>query len=72
MTSVVGDYSHKKQWVVDRLAILQRIFAIDLCAYAVISNHYHLVLDVDRDQALSWSAEDVIARRAQLFGVRRW
>ena len=49
------DYSHRKQWVLDRLAELQRIFAIDLCAYAVMSNHYHVVLRVDRDKAQAWS-----------------
>jgi len=63
------DYSHRKQWVLDRLAALQRIFAIDLCAYAVMSNHYHVVLRVDRDQARSWSVDEVIERWELLFGV---
>jgi len=30
------DYSHRKQWVVDRLQFLQSVFAIDICAYAVM------------------------------------
>lgn len=63
------DYSHRKQWVVDRLAALRRIFAIDLCAYAVMSNHYHVVLHVDRARSQSWSVADVIERWTQLFGV---
>lgn len=63
------DYSHRKQWVLDRLAELQRIFAIDLCAYAVMSNHYHVVLRVDRDKALSWSQDDIIERWEQVFGI---
>jgi hypothetical protein len=29
------DYEHRRQWVVDRLAVLGEVFAIDLCAYAV-------------------------------------
>ena len=33
------DYEHRRQWVVDRLAVLAEVFAIDLCAYAVMSNH---------------------------------
>ena len=47
------DYEHRRQWVVDRLALLVQVFAVDLCAYAVMSNHYHLVLKVDRHRALS-------------------
>ena len=33
-------YEHRKAWVVDRLAELGEAFAIEICAYAVMSNHY--------------------------------
>jgi hypothetical protein len=36
------DYSHRKAWVLKRIAKLTSIFAIDVCAYAIMSNHYHL------------------------------
>lgn len=49
------DYSHRKQWVIDRLRLLSEVFAIELCAYAVMSNHYHLVLYVDRGPVLTAS-----------------
>ena len=55
--------------MLDGLAALQRIFAIDLCAYAVMSNHYHVVLRVDRDAAQRWSEDEVIRRWSQLFGI---
>ncbi len=40
----VKDYSHRKARVLERLQIQPRVFALDICAYAVTSNHYHLVL----------------------------
>lgn len=70
------DYSHRKQWVIERLEFFAAIFAIDMCAYAVMSNHYHLVLHVDRERALAWTAEEVIERWSRLFRVptivKRW
>jgi hypothetical protein len=38
------DYSHRKAWVIERLKELSEVFAIQICAYAVMSNHYHTVL----------------------------
>jgi REP element-mobilizing transposase RayT len=63
------DYSHRKQWVIDRLQQLTNIFTIDICAYAVMSNHYHLVLHVDKERATNLTEQDVIARWKQLFGL---
>ncbi|MDN5848911.1 MAG: hypothetical protein L0H63_04630 [Nitrococcus sp.] len=60
-------FEHRKQWIVDKLMELVRIFAIDLCGYAVMSNHYHVVLRVDSASALEWSDEEVIRRWRQLF-----
>ena len=32
----VRGYSHRKQWIIDRLQFLSSVFAIDICAYAVM------------------------------------
>ena len=48
------NYEHRKAWVVERLALLADIFAIDVASFAVMSNHYHIVLRVDRDKARAW------------------
>jgi hypothetical protein len=56
------DYSHRKQWVIERLAQLCRIFSIEVCAYAVMSNHYHVVLFVNRERARQWSQRTICQR----------
>ena len=60
-------FDHRKQWVVEELARLSRIFAIDVCAYAVMSNHVHLVLRVDPAASQAWSHSEVTARARELF-----
>jgi REP element-mobilizing transposase RayT len=70
------DYSHRKQWVIERLEQLCRIFPIEVCAYAVMSNHYHLVLYVDAAQARKWTQREIVERWTLLFRapnlVKRW
>jgi REP element-mobilizing transposase RayT len=70
------DYSHRKRWVMQRLQYLSDIFAIDLCAYAIMSNHYHLVLHVDRERARRMSSIEVVQRWTRLFKapplIERW
>ncbi|NRA62753.1 MAG: transposase [Psychrobium sp.] len=61
------NYEHRRQWIVDRLMLLSDIFAIDIAAYAVLSNHYHTVLYVDKGRAEAWSMDDVIARWYRLY-----
>lgn len=61
------DYSHRKSWIVDRLKFLANIFAIKICAYAIMSNHYHVVLHVDDKTAAMWSDEEVLQRWHALF-----
>ncbi len=61
------NFDHRKRWLVLRIKELAANFAIDVCAYAVMSNHYHLVLYVDQEQLAKWSDEDVIKRWTALF-----
>lgn len=60
-------YEHRKPWVIERLKTLSEVFAVDICAYAVMSNHYHLVVHIDKDRADIWSGDEVIERWRRLF-----
>lgn len=61
------DFSHRRGWLVERLKAVSAVFAVDLCAYAVMSNHYHVVVHVDQQQAKAWSAREVAERWLTLF-----
>ena len=53
-------FEHRRQWIEDKLQLLAAVFAIDICAYAIMSNHYHLVLHVDSSRAGNWTVAEVI------------
>lgn len=46
----------------DRLLFLSTVFAIDVCAYAVISKHTPLVLHVNQGKAQVWSDKEFLFR----------
>ena len=60
------DFSHRKTWIVDRMKFLAGIFAIDVCAFAVMANHYHTILRTRPDIAAAWSDWEVASRWLQL------
>ena len=53
------DYEHRRQWVEDRIHLLAEVFCIDVCAYAVMSNHLHLVLHINQQKALVLTAKEI-------------
>ncbi|NKN33109.1 transposase [Marichromatium bheemlicum] len=60
-------FEHRRGWVELRLRQLAGVFAIDVAAYAVMSNHVHLVVRVDADRAAGWSDTEVLRRWRCLF-----
>ena len=62
-----NSYEHRRQWIEDRLLTLASTFAIDIAAYAIMSNHYHAVLRINHQQATNWTRSEVIEHWHQLF-----
>jgi REP element-mobilizing transposase RayT len=60
-------FDHRKPWLVERMALLTEVFAVDIAAYAVMSNHYHLVLYVNVARASAWSDNEVMQRWTRIF-----
>jgi len=61
------NFDHRRGWVEDKLLSLTQIFAIDVCAYTIMSNHTHTVLFVDESAAKSWTVDEVVKRWHMLF-----
>ncbi len=66
------DFDHRRSWIEARLKELAGIFAIDLCAYAVMSNHYHVVLHVNTEEQANWSDKEVVDRWTRLYRLPEW
>ncbi len=64
------DHEHRKEWIGERLQQLAAVFAIDICGYAVMSNHLHVVLRGRPDLVQDWSDEEVAIRWKRLYPPR--
>jgi putative transposase len=60
------DYTHRKEWIVERLKFLASIFAVDVCAFAVMTTHAHEILQTRPDIVASWLDWEVASRWLQI------
>jgi len=59
-------YEHRRDWIEQRIKELSAIYCINICAYAVMSNHYHVVVHIDKPHAESLTDSEVIERWSEL------
>jgi len=65
------DYSFRKEWIRRRMEALASVFAVDVLAYAIMSNHLHQILRNRPDVCAKWSDEEVAIRWLRVFPGRR-
>lgn len=63
-------FEHRKAWIESRIHLVGECFAIAIDAYAVMSNHLHLVLRIDSGVAATWSDDEIASRWVRLFPPR--
>ncbi|CAM2069092.1 hypothetical protein SCOR_27230 [Sulfidibacter corallicola] len=65
------NYEYRKQWLRHRLIDLTDILLIDVCSYAFMGNHLHVILRNRPDLATTCSGQDIARRWLCLFPKRR-
>ena len=66
--SVTGkSFEHRRQWLLDRIKLVTSIFDIDVCSYAIMSNHMHIVLRVG--DTAEWPANRVLMTWQSLYSL---
>ena len=63
-------YDHRKRWLKQRLFELSELFFVDVYGYAIMSNHYHLVVQTRPDEMSLVDDAAIALRWSQLFPCR--
>lgn len=66
------NFNHRRQWLIDRILFLAQYFAVEVHAYAIMSNHFHLVLRYDPLANQRWTDKTVADRRLSVCPPRVW
>ncbi|WP_146520583.1 hypothetical protein [Stieleria varia] len=65
------NFDHRKVWIEKYLTHFAKCFGIDLIAFAILSNHYHLVLRSRPDVVKQWDDTEVARRWLMLCPHRK-
>ena len=70
--SVTGkNYDHRKDWIEQQLRPLAACFGIDLLGFAILCNHFHLILRSRPDVVFAWDDTEVARRWLMLCPIRK-
>ena len=53
---------HRRDWLQEQLRAKTAIFAIDVLAYAIMDNHFHLIIKTQPERAADWDEMEVARR----------
>ena len=62
-----NNYEHRRQWIEDRIRLLASLFTVDICAYAVMSNHYHICVKLCPEEIEALSDNEILDRWTSLY-----
>ena len=65
------NFDHRKAWIEDYLRSFAASFGIDLLGFAILSNHFHLILRSRPDVVATWDDTEVARRWLSLCPHRR-
>ena len=65
-----NSYDQRRTWIRDRLESLAGLFGVEIAAFAVMSNHLHVILRNRPDVVTLWSDQEVARRWLALFPGR--
>ncbi len=54
-------YEHRKQWIEGRIRLLSSLFALEICSWALMSNHFQILFRLTPEESKSWTTDEVIA-----------
>ena len=65
------NFDHRKIWIEDQLRVQAACFGIDVLGFAILSNHFHLILRSRPDCVEKWDDTEVARRWLMLCPVRK-
>ena len=65
------NFDHRKAWIERYLQQFSASFGIDLLGFAILSNHFHLMLRSRPDVVATWSDTEVARRWLMLCPIRK-
>lgn len=64
------DDPKRKDFMLNWLKTLHGVFAVEVCRYALMGNHFHLVLRINVQMAKDWTDREVVERWVRLHPPR--